>query len=220
MVIPGRTLGHASGTRTAPGIGQQAAQRLARNELSKAIYHPRKPFTQWLIDEIGSLFSRLFNASNSALPGGWWALVALAALLVLVVAIVLTRIGPLARSARSGAGLLTGATLLTARERRERAERLAADGDYSAAVLELLRAIAAGLEERGVLAPHPGRTADELAADAGRSLPAYARDLSSAARLFDDVCYGGRSGTSEGYERLRDLDGLIRGAVPHLAGPA
>jgi hypothetical protein len=206
-------------------IGQQAAQRLARGELSKAIYHPHKPFTQWLLDAIGSLLNRLFNVGNSSLPGGWWALVALAALAVVVVAVILARVGPVARSRRRGSGLLSGTAPLTARERREQAERLAAGGDYSAAILEYLRAIAAGLEERGLLAPFPGRTADELAADTGRMLPAHANDLASAARLFDDVCYGGRPGTPGGYERLRALDAAIRTAairtaVPHpAAGP-
>ncbi len=199
-------------------IGQQAAQRLARDELSKAVYHPHKPFTQWVLDAIGNLLNRLFNTGNSSLPGGWWALVALTALLVVVVAVILARVGPVARARRRGPGLLSGAAALTARERREQAERLAAGGDYSAAILEYLRAIAAGLEERGLLAPFPGRTADELAADAGRLLPAHARDLASAARLFDDVCYGGRRGTPEGYERLRDLDRVIWGAAPDPAG--
>jgi hypothetical protein len=201
-------------------IGRQAAQRLARDELSKAIYHPHKPFTQWLLDAIGNLLNRLFDTANRSLPGGWWALVALAALVVVAVAVVLSRVGPVARSRRRGAGLLSGTAPRTARERREQAERLATDGDYSAAILESLRAIAAGLEEQGLLTPFPGRTADELAADAGRLLPAHARDLTSAARLFDDVCYGGRRGTPDGYQRLRDLDAAIRGAAPLRAGRA
>jgi hypothetical protein len=198
-------------------IGQQAAQRLARDELSKAVYHPHKPFTQWLLDAIGNLLNRLFNAGNSSFPGGWWALVALAALLVAVVAVVLARVGPVARSRRRGPGPLSGTAPRTAREHREQAERLAAGGDYSAAILEGLRAIAAGLEERSLLAPNPGRTADELAADAGRLLAAHASGLAAAARLFDDVCYGGRPGTPEGYERLRDLDAAIHGAAIHGA---
>lgn len=198
-------------------IGQQAAQRLARDELSKAVYHPHKPFTQWLLDAIGNLLNRLFNAGSSSFPGGWWALVALAALLVVVVALVLSRVGPVARSRRRDPGLLSGAAPRTAREHREEAGRLAAGGDYSAAILEGLRAIAAGLEERSLLTPNPGRTADELAADAGRLLPAYAPGLTDAARLFDDVCYGGRRGTADGYERLRDLDAAIDGAAAHGA---
>jgi hypothetical protein len=129
------------------------------------------------------------------------------------VATILARIGPLARSRRRAPGALSGTAPLTAREYRQRAERFAADGDHSAAILEYLRAIAAELEERGALVPDPGRTADELSDEAGRLLPAHAGDFASAARLFDDVCYGGRDGTREGYERLRDLDAAIREPV-------
>jgi Domain of unknown function (DUF4129) len=219
MVIAGWTLGPAGGPRPAPEIGRQAAQRLARDELSKAVYHPHKPFIQWLLDEIGSLLTKLVNGSGS-LPGGWWGLIALAALVVVVVTIILRRIGPVARSRRNGRGLLSGTAPLTARERREHAERLAAAGDYSAAILEFLRAIAAGLEERGTLVPNPGRTADELADEAGRLLPAQARDLADAARLFDGVCYGGIAGTREGYEQLRDLERAIRAPASRQAAPA
>lgn len=222
MVIAAWTLRPVSGRPAGPGIGRQAAQRLARSELSKAVYHPHKSFIQWLLGEIGSLLTRLFNAGAASVPGGWWALVALVAALVAVVTIVLRRIGPVARSRRRGPGALSGTAPLTARERRQRAERLAAGGDHSAAILEYLRAIAADLEERGVLAPNPGRTADELSGEAGRLLPARAGDLASAARLFDDVCYGGREGTREGYERLRDLDAAIRepaGTPRRLAVP-
>lgn len=221
MVIAAGIPRPAGGPRTAPPIGRQAARRLARNELAKAIYHPHKSFGRWLLDEIGRLLTRLLNPGIGSLPGGRWTLLAVAALLVVVVAVVLAKVGPVARSRRRrGAGLLSGAGPLSARQRRENAERLAADGDYSAAILEYLRAIAAGLEERRVLVPDPGRTADELAAEAGRLLPAHTSDLAAAARLFDGVCYGGIAGTRAGYERLRDLDHAIRDATPRQAVPA
>lgn len=206
---------HVSGA--APGIGRRAAQRLARQELSKALYHPHQSFGQWLLSTVRSLLTRLFSAGNSALPGGWWALAALAAVAVLIVAVIMARVGPVARSRRAAAGALSGGTLLTARERRERAERSAAAGDYSAAIIESLRAIAAGLEERGVLVPDAGRTADELAGEAGRLMPAHADNLAAAARLFDDVCYGGQRGIRDGYERLRDLGAAVGAATPHRA---
>jgi hypothetical protein len=101
---------------------------------------------------------------------------------------------------------------MTAQQHRDLAERFAADGDYSGAIGEYLRAIATELEERAVLAPSPGRTAGELAAEAGRLLPGQADELTAAARLFDEVCYGGRAGTLDGAERLRALDGAIRTA--------
>lgn len=188
-------------------IGRQAAQRLAREELAKSIYHPRTPFLTWVHDQL----NRLFNSANVSVPGGWWAIVALVALAVIVVALVLTQVGPVARSRRRDApGPLGGAASLTAREHRELAERHAAAGDYSGAIEEYLRAVATGLEERAILAPAAGRTADELAAQAGRLLPGHAADLDAAARLFDDVHYGGRAGTRANAERLRDLEAAVR----------
>jgi hypothetical protein len=146
-------------------------------------------------------------------PGGWWSIVALVALAVIIVAVVLARVGPLARARRASPGPLRGSLPMTAQEHRELAQRLAAGGDHSGAILEYVRAIAAGLEERAILPSGPGRTADELAAEAGRLLPAHADDLTAAARLFDDIRYGGRDGTAEGAARLRDLDAVVRTAI-------
>ena len=57
----------------------------------------------------------------------------------------------------------------------------------------------------------PGRTAGELAAEAGRALPALAAELTAAARVFDDVTYGEVPGTAEAYGILRDrLDDRLR----------
>ena len=209
--------GPAARAGTAPPIGRQTGQRLARDELAKAVYHPHQSFGQWLLSHAGSLLTKFFNGTSGAIPGGWWAMVALAALAAGVVAVILRWIGPVARSHRTAAGALSGHALLTAREHREQAERSAAEGDYSAAILEYLRAIAAGLEERAVLIPDLGRTADELAAEAGRLLPGHAAELTAAARLFDDVCYGEQHGTRAGCERLRDLAAAIAPAGPHPA---
>ncbi len=197
-------------------IGRQAAQRLARQELSKAVYHPHESFLTWLHDQL----DRLFGSANSAVPGGWWAIVALAALAVIIAAAMLARVGPVARSRRRASpGPVIGASPLTAREHRELAQRLAAEGDYSGAIFCYVRAIAAGLEERAILAPGPWRTADELATEAGRLLPAHAEALNAAARLFDDVRYGGRTGTPDGVARLRELENTIRTATPMQGAP-
>jgi len=187
-------------------ISRGAAQHLARTELAKSIYHPRGSLTGWLHSEL----SRLFNAANGAVPGGWWSVVALIAVAVLVIAGIFARIGPLTRGARrSGSGLLGAATSMTAREHRDLAERYAAAGNQSGAILEFVRAIAAELEESAVLTPGPGRTAAEFAADAGVLLPDQAGELAAAAVLFDEVYYGDRPGSREGVERLRTLDGSV-----------
>lgn len=83
-----------------------------------------------------------------------------------------------------------------------------------------MRAIVRSLEERVVLDPRPGRTADEAAAEAGRSLPDHADGLRVSAREFDDVTYGGRTADRQTYLRLRDLDVEIGRAKPRLTGAA
>ncbi len=195
-------------------IGRQAAQRLARQELSRAVYHPGIPFTE----RVEQAIARLLDAAGSAVPGGWWALVALTALGVIAAAAVLAWIGPVARSRPRPSDPLLQGKRLSARDHRENAERQAAAGDFTAAIVESVRAIAVDLEERGVFPARVGRTADELAAEASRVLPDHAAGLRDAARLFDDVRYGERAGTAAGYERLRDLGTMISAARP-AAGP-
>ena len=74
--------------------------------------------------------------------------------------------------------------------------------------------MARSLEERVVLDPRPGRTADEVAREAGVRLPGAAEALSDAARAFDDVTYGGRVGTPEGYARVVAADEATGRARP------
>jgi len=192
-------------------IGRRAAQRLARTELSKAIYHPHEALIQRILGAVYQWLIDLFQSANSA-PGGWWGLVVLAALAVIVIAVIMTRIGPVARRRRRADDQIQGARAVTASEHRSRAGRLASAGDYSAAILEIVRAIARQLEEQGVLAPQIGRTAGEFANEAGQALPGEADALREAARLFDDVCYGQRPGTPDGYQGLRTLDTRIAAA--------
>lgn len=81
-----------------------------------------------------------------------------------------------------------------------------------------MRAIVRSLEERALLDPRPGRTADEAAAEAGRALPGHATRLRSAARDFDDVTYGGRTAGQSTYLALRALDTELDEAKPVLPG--
>jgi len=203
-----------------PVVGRRDGQRLARNELSKSIYHPQPSLAQRAAHFVMDWLGRLFRATQG-LPGGWWGFVVLIALAVLLVAVVLARTGPVARVRRRRAEPGATSEARTAREHREAAARLAGAGDYAAAICERVRAIAAELDERGVLAPRIGRTADEFAAEAGRALPPHAAGLLAAARLFDEVRYGRRPGTRLGYERVTELDTRIAAsAFRHSAAPA
>jgi hypothetical protein len=188
-------------------IGRRAARELARRELSRSIYQPgiAQRLLAWL--------DRLLSSASSAVPGGWWSAVALAISGVLVVSAVIFWVRP-----ARGRGSVRPAVLTdrprSAADYRRNAEELAAAGDYSAAIVDRVRAIAAELEEREIVPARPGRTADELASEAGQELPAHAADLSAAMRLFDDVRYGDRPGTEAGYLRVSHLDAELRSARP------
>ncbi|HEY7146682.1 MAG TPA: DUF4129 domain-containing protein [Streptosporangiaceae bacterium] len=197
-----------------PGVGRLQGQQLARAELAKLKYHQQEPITQRVIDAV----LRFLNRLGSATPGGWWTLAALGTVLVLAAAGVVAYLGPVRGAGRAGRGPLVTGTPLTARDYREQAGRLAAGGQFAAAIIECMRAIAAELDERGLLTRLPGRTAAELAAEAGRLLPGLARELTEAARLFGDVRYGGRPGTEAGYQRLRELDASVRASAPRVTG--
>ncbi|MFD0347693.1 DUF4129 domain-containing protein [Kitasatospora aburaviensis] len=80
-----------------------------------------------------------------------------------------------------------------------------------------MRALVRALEERTLLDARPGRTADEAAAEAGRSLPEHAAALTAAARTFDDIAYGDRTADRAAYQLLRDLDQALERARPALA---
>ena len=168
---------------------------------------------QRVLNAIGDLLHDLSQAGR-AFPGGWWAAVALTALLATIIAVVLSRTGPLARSRRAGGQLITGSGPLSAADHRLRAGRLADAGDYAAAIMERVRAIARELDDRAVLIPRAGRTANEMAEEAAAALPAEAGALRTAALLFDDICYGDRPGTQAGYALIQELDTRISASVP------
>ena len=200
----------------APPVSRPAGQRLARAELSKSLYHPHQSLSQRLTSVLNALLGHLYQAGHS-FPGGWWAVVALTAALVLAVTGVLAQVGPLARARRGDRERGWGAPLMSAAGHRQRAGELAAAGDYAGAILESVRAIGRELEERGVLDPRLGRTAAETAGESARALPGEAGALRDSARLFDDICYGGRPGTADGYAAVRGLDARIAAARPGLA---
>lgn len=189
-----------------PLIGRQAGQRLARRELAEKSFWER--VLNWL--------AHLPRSAGHVVPGGWFGLIALAILAVLAITLVVywARPGGI-RRARAGA-VLSG-TPMSAREHRQAAERFATAGDYTGAIVEAVRAIAADLDERAILPPRPGRTAGELAAEAGKELPGLAASLRAATRLFDDVRYGGKSGTLAGYQQVSDVGEAVRAARPGAA---
>ncbi len=195
-------------------LGREEAQRLARQELAKPDYQRHRPgllrrLLQEMFERLGDLLSRTQGAS----PSKWFALLLLAVIGVVVIVALRRRVRPGRRSTTPE--LFTGRPL-TAAEHRAAADSAAGRGAWADAVRERLRAIVRDLEERGVLEPRPGRTADEAARDGGAALPAVAAPLSAGARLFDDIWYGGRAATEAHDRALREADAVVRAARPSL----
>jgi hypothetical protein len=81
---------------------------------------------------------------------------------------------------------------MSAADHRALAERAVARGDWDATVVESVRALAAGLFERGLVVEETGATAHEIAATAGQSFPVERERLDRAAGAFDETRYGAR----------------------------
>ena len=157
----------------------------------------------------------------TAAPGrpGWLGAALLTAAVVVVLAAGLWLAGP-ARVNRRPRGPVVDGRPMSAAGYRLAADQHASGGDYPAAITARFRAIAVDFEQRGILQPRPGRTAAELGQEAASAIPAEAAALGRAARLFDDVRYGGRPGSLVGYQQLRELDLRIVAAPAAVTTPA
>jgi len=189
-------------------IDRDAAHEAAQHELGKPIY-PKASLTERLMDWIDELLYKLANAGSSV-PGGWLTLSVLSILLAIAIVVAVRIARRTMRTNRGGTYSLFGEHELSAAEHRATAEQYAAAGNWSAAIRHRLRAVARQLEESSVLDPIAGRTATELARDAGRAIPNLATELNRAAEVFNDVTYGERPGTEPAYRMIADLDDHLR----------
>ncbi|MGI5398569.1 DUF4129 domain-containing protein [Streptomyces sp. CA-135486] len=196
------------------------AREAAERELSKPMYHENDPsLLQRALDRFWDWVGGLFDSASGATPGGPLGLVVIVLLVIGLVAALWWRLGTPRRTPGSADSLFDDSPR-SASEHRAAAEDHAAAGRWNQAVQERMRAIVRALEERTLLDPRPGRTADEAAAEAGRSLPDHADGLRASAREFDDVTYGGRTADRQAYLRLRDLDLELERAKPQLSDAA
>ncbi|WP_374196039.1 DUF4129 domain-containing protein [Streptomyces sp. TS71-3] len=199
-------------------ISRDPAKEAARRELSKRMYHENDPgLLHRLLNRFLSWVHHLFNAASGVTPGGGLGLFVVV-LLVLALALALWwRLGTPRRAPASAAPLFHDRPR-SAAEHRATAEAHAAQGHWNQAVQERMRAVVRALEERALLEPRPGRTADEAAAEAALALPTHEDRLRAAARDFDDVAYGGRSSDEPAYRRMSALDEDLARARPALTG--
>jgi hypothetical protein len=199
-------------------IDRDTAHDAAQRELDKPIY-PKGSVSERIHEWIHELLYRIVE-KGSSVPGGWLTITVLliAAISAVVVAVRIAR--RTIRTRRDGDYQLFDAGQLTAAQHRAIAERFAAEANWTAAIRHRLRAVARGLEENGTLDPAPGRTANELAADAAERLPALAAELSRSAHAFNDVTYGERPGTEAAYQLIVGLDDHLQyGSTAGQFGP-
>jgi hypothetical protein len=202
-------------------ISREAARREAERELSKPLYHQHDPNPlQRAIHAILGRLGDLLNSASDVAPGGHVGVIVIVVVVLVLAGALWWRLGtPHRASLATVGGALFDDTPHSAADHRRAAETHAAAARWNEAVQEQMRAIVRALEERALLHPRPGRTAAEVANDAGRLLPAHAERLRSTAADFDSVAYGGRRADHPMYRRLRDLDNDLRRTRPSPERP-
>jgi hypothetical protein len=185
------------------------ARRWAATELADPVYHRQESLlirlVRWILEQFDGLPALGVSPRVAALV--------VVGVLAVVVALALWIAGPVRRARRVAArAVLARDDRRTAAQLRTAADAAAAGGDWSLAVAERFRAVVRDLEERAVLDERPGRTALEVADEAGRVLPAVAADLAGAAEAFDDVVYGERPAGPEQDAAMRATDQRVRAA--------
>jgi hypothetical protein len=193
-------------------LDRAEARDLAVRELADPRYDVEAPLLQrvleWLLERFAELLARAAGALDSTVG------VILLTFVVVLIALILIAYGSPARRAASGGDPVFGSGRRSARSHRAAADAAVDAERWAAAVVERFRAVVATLEERAVIDPQPGRTADEAARDAGVALPDLADQLRAAATLFDRVHYGGEQATAADHNRLHRLDDAVRTARP------
>jgi hypothetical protein len=207
-------------------IDRDAARDAAVRELADPRYAADDPsllerVSRRVIEEL----SDLLGDAAAFVPGGAWGLVIAVMLLVVLAAVAATVGRRILREQRASGSipLFDGERVLTAQDHRSAAERAEAEARWADAVRERLRAIVRGLEERGLLAIRPGRTADEAAEECARLAPEQASDLRRLAQRFDAVSYGGAEADADDAAAARRLDEALlrlRATRPTTVGRA
>lgn len=198
------------------------ARRWAERELEDPAYDIAEPT---VIDRAARAVAEFFEGLLSGdVPTNWGGALAIV-LAVVIIAIIAAafviwgrpRTG--ARSTRAALDLFGDDESRTATELRNDAAARAAAGDWDEAIVLRFRALARGLDERGIVETAPGATVHAFARAASRALPSEAERLERAAGTFDNVRYLRRPGTPAAYDTVSSADDAAqaaRGAAPEV----
>ncbi|MFI6426513.1 DUF4129 domain-containing protein [Promicromonospora sp. NPDC050880] len=195
---------------------RDTARELLGSELQKPEYAERESL---LVRAITWVMERLdeIDWPDASMSGAQLGIVVVVVVAVIVLIAWLVA-GPvrLGRERTRSAQVLGAEDTRTAAQLRASADAAASAGDWRTAVVERFRAVVRSLEERVVIEPRPGRTAQEAAADAGARLAAQADGLRAGADVFDGVEYGDRVATADDDAALRALDAEVTAARPEV----
>jgi hypothetical protein len=193
--------------------GAEEARRWAAEELAKSEYREAEPgwldslwrsFLDWLASLDGP------PGADAPVPSPVIGIV-IAVVIALAVILARPRLNPKSRQARE---VFEPDSELTASDYRQRADSSAAAGKWGDAVVDRFRALVRSAEDRVVLEPQPGRTADEAAVALSRPFPTEAARLDHAARTFDAVRYGNWAPGAPDYEAITRLDTDLEATKP------
>lgn len=197
-----------------PGAGE--ARRWAEEELAKREYRDAAPSwlgTLWrnFLDWLQSLDGSQGDAAPVPSP-----VIALVIAAIIAAAIILARPRLHARS-RQARDVFEREPTLGATDYRARAEAAAAAGKWGDAVVDRFRAVVRSAEDRAILDPQPGRTADEAARALSVPFNSQSGRLARAAATFDGVRYGNRAADSGDYRQMVELDTALDAMKPVTA---
>ncbi|MDP9692752.1 UNVERIFIED_ORG: hypothetical protein J2X79_000281 [Arthrobacter globiformis] len=196
---------------------REEARRWALEELSKREYREAAPgWLETLWQQFLDWLQSVTDGQSPAEGPPVAPFIGLGIAILIAVAIILARprLNPRRRAPKE---IFDAEAAATAADYRERAKAAAARGDWAAAVVEQFRALVSSADDRAVLDPQPGRTADEAAGQLSRAFPAASDKLEAAARIFDAVRYGSGSALAADHAAVAELDSILERLTPSYA---
>ncbi len=206
------------------------AQDLIEKELSDPRYVAPEP-TWWdkLTASVADFFKDIFSSVVSDTTGPFivWIFAGILVVLIIAAFFIWGRPRMTVTSRATPDALFGDDDGRSANEIRAAADAAARAGDWNQAVVLRMRALARGLDERGIVVLPPGATVQQFAHEAAQSFPAHAGAVAAAAGVFDNVRYVRVDATPADNESLVALDIDLQrtrpeqlSALPIMAVPA
>ena len=187
------------------------AREWLRQELLRREYRPN--LVQRMQEWFQELLGKAQGGAGSLGGLGDAVLLGLTVVVALLLVLVLSRLRRNAGADRTPEPVF-GDVRRTAAEHRRLARAAYDTGAWDDAVVEGMRALAAGLVERQLVDDVPAATAHEVTTLAAPRFSSYADRLETAAAVFDETRYGDHRATRERAGEMLDLESAITGASP------